>query len=139
QKFKNISYSVGVDVFELYLREAQEKRTHNEYIMADINQIEFKQKSFDAVVAIDVLEHLTKKEGHALIERMENWAKKKVIIFTPNNYVEQEEYEKDIFQEHKSGWSYEELKELGFEVVGMGDWRKVREAHAIPKYKPRVL
>ncbi len=62
----------------------------------------------DAVICIDVLEHLTKKEGLEFIKKMEKWAKKKIIIFT-NGYVPQD-VDKNPLQIHKSGWSYNEFK-----------------------------
>jgi len=137
--FCSILYSVGVEMFEPYLEESKKKGIHNEYIKADIRKIEFKPKSFDAVVALDVLEHLTKEEGLILVKKMENWARKKVIIFTPNGYLWQNGYDNNPLQEHKSGWSVEELEKLGFKVVGINGWRKLRGYRATIKYKPNFL
>jgi cyclopropane fatty-acyl-phospholipid synthase-like methyltransferase len=83
----NIPFSVGVELFEPYLMESKKKKIHNQYIKADIRKVEFEPKSFDAVVVLDVLEHLSKEDGYKLIEKMERWARQKVIIFTPNGYV----------------------------------------------------
>jgi len=63
-----VSYSVGVELFEPYLEESKKMKIHNEYILADIRKVEFKPKSFDCVLALDGLEHLTKKEGLSLIK-----------------------------------------------------------------------
>jgi predicted TPR repeat methyltransferase len=137
--FCSIPYSVGVEIFEPYLEESKNKCIHNQYMKADIRKLEFKPKSFDAVVAWDVLEHLTAEEGLMLIKKMEKWARKKIIIFTPNEYLWQDDYDNNPLQEHKSGWSVEELRRLGFQVVGIHGWRRLRGYRATIKYKPNFL
>jgi len=78
-------------------KESKKKQIHNEYILADLRKLEFKPKSFDAILCLEVIEHLTKEEGHDLIKKMEKWARKKIIITTPNGY------DCNPFQTHKSG------------------------------------
>ena len=119
----NVSFSVGVELFESYLQESKKKGIHNEYIKADIQKIEFKEKSFDAVLILDVLEHLSKDEGYKLISKAQRWAKKKVIIFTPNGFLYQEDYEQNPLQIHRAGWETHELEKLGFRVYGMCGWK----------------
>jgi len=138
-QYCNVPFSVGVELFEPYLQESKKKSIHNEYINADIRKIEFKTKSFDAVMAIDVLEHLTKEEGYELIRKMEKWGSKKIIIFTPNGLVWQDGYDNNSLQEHKSGWNVEELEKLGFKVFGINGWKKLRGYKASIKYKPTRL
>ena len=135
----NVPFSVGVELFEHYLQESKKKGIHNQYIKADIRKIEFKPKSFDAVMALDVLEHLTTEEGYELVEKMEKWAMRKIIIFTPNGYVWQDDYDNNPLQEHKSGWSVEELERSGFKVFGMNGWKKLRGYKGSVKYKPTLL
>jgi SAM-dependent methyltransferase len=138
-QYCNVHYSVGVELFEPYLQESQKKHIHNEYIKADIRNIEFKPKSFDAVLCSEVLEHLTKEEGYELIKKMEKWAIKKIIITTPNEYLWQDGYDNNPMQEHKSGWSVEELENLGFKVFGMNGWKKLKGYKGLIKYKPTFL
>lgn len=135
----NIPFSVGVEVFEPYLQESKRRGIHSQYIQADIRQIEFKPKSFDAVVAIDLLEHLTKQEGVKLINKMEKWARKKVVIFTTNEYLWQNGYDYNPLQEHKSGWSAEELRKFEFRVCGINGWKRLRGDKASIKYRPAFL
>jgi hypothetical protein len=90
----NVPFSVGVELFDPYLQESKRRAIHNEYIKANIMKVELKPKCFDAVVAIEVLEHLTKEEGYTLIERMERWSRKKVVVTTPNGYLPQDSYDK---------------------------------------------
>ena len=70
---------------------------------------------------------------------MEKWAEKKVIITTPNEYLWQDGYDNNSMQEHKSGWSVEELENLGFKVFGMNGWKKLKGYKGLIKYKPTFL
>jgi len=137
-QYFNVHFSVGVELYDPYLLETRRKGIHNQYIKADIRKVEFKPRSFDAAIAIELLEHLTKEEGHALIKKMERWARKRVIITTPNGYLWQNGYDDNPLQEHKSGWSVKELQELGFEVYGMNGWKKLMGYKGSIKYKPAL-
>jgi SAM-dependent methyltransferase len=132
-------HSTGVDAHVPYLTASKQNAIHNEYITGDIRNIEFQPKSFDVVIAFAVLEHLPKEEGYEMIKKMEKWARKKVIINTPNGYVEQEEYDNNIFQEHHSGWTADDFKQLGFDVYGCGGLKSLRGMGGIPKLRPHVF
>jgi len=125
-QYCDVPFSVGVELFEPYLQESKKKEIHTQYIKGDITKIEFKSKSFDAILCSKVLEHLTKEEGYALIKKMEKWARKKITIIMPNGYIRQDTYDNNPLQEHKSGWCVEELEDLGFKVYGMSGWKKLR-------------
>jgi len=138
-QYCDIPYSVGVDIFESYLEESKKRKVHNQHIKADITKIEFPPKSFDAVIAIDVIEHLTKEEGYKLIKNMERWARKKIIVFTPNGYVKQSEYDGNRFQQHKCSWVVKELEDLGFKTYGINGLKKIRDSGGAIKYRPKIL
>jgi hypothetical protein len=136
QILSSMELSVGVEVFEPYLLESKIDQRHSQYIQADVRKIEFKPKSFDAVVAIELLEHLTKEEGTELLSKMEQWARKKALIITPNEYIWQDSYDNNPAQEHKSGWGVDELRKHGFTVWGVSGWRRLRGYKGAIKYKP---
>lgn len=138
-QYYDVPFSVGVEFFEPYLQESSKKGIHNQYIKADIMKVEFMPKSFDAVIAIEVLEHLTKEEGTELLGKMEQWSRKKIIITTPNGYLWQDDYDNNPMQQHKSGWSAEELQKLGFKVYGMEGWKKLKGYRGEVRYKPVFL
>jgi SAM-dependent methyltransferase len=138
-QYCNVTLKVGVDWFEPYLEESKKKKIHNQYIKADITEIEFQPQSFDAVVALDVLEHLEKEKGYELLKKMEKWARKKIIIFTPNGYISNDCIDNNPLQEHKSGWEFDDFKNLGFKIYGMNGWKKLRGPRTFIKYKPRIL
>lgn len=141
-QYLNVYYSVGVDIFEPYLQESKEKKIHNKYIKTDITRIKFKSNSFDAVLCTEVIEHLTKEEGTELIKKMKKWARKKVIITTPNGYKLQGTTHNNIFQKHKCGWNTKELRKLGFKVYGRRGWKgfkNIKGNDGMIKYKPILL
>ncbi len=138
-QFVEVPYSVGIELFGPYIKESKKKNIHNEYIQADIRKIDFAKNSFDAVICIDVIEHLKKEEAYDLIKKMESWASNKVIIYTPNGYLWQRRIDNNPQQEHKSGWDYKELEELNYTVYGMGGWKILRGSEANFKYKPYLI
>jgi SAM-dependent methyltransferase len=133
------TYLVGVDAYPPYLEECRRRKLHSEYIKADIRQVEFKERSFDAVVMLNVLEHMSKKDGLQLIDKFSIWAKKKVILTTPNGFLPQDGYDSNVFQEHLSGWSVEDFKRVGFRVYGLYGWKNLRGYRATIKYKPEIF
>ena len=130
----NIPFSVGVELFEPYLQESKRKGIHSQYIKADIRKLEFQPKSFDAVIATEVLEHMGKQEGMELISKMEKWARKKVIITTPNGYPWPDNYSNNNPRGYKCGWSVRELRSLGFIVRGIDGWKSIGRYTLFKKY-----
>ncbi|MCX6777202.1 MAG: class I SAM-dependent methyltransferase [Candidatus Micrarchaeota archaeon] len=124
--FSNEFSSVGVDVYEPYITESRSKGIHNKYFLMDVRKLKFKPKSFDIVLALDLIEHLTKKEGERLLREMERIAKKKVIVFTPNGLFCDEMRDENVHQIHKCGWTVSEMRERGYRVVGINGIKLLR-------------
>ncbi len=123
-------YSVGVDAFKPYLDESRQKDIHDEYILSDVMTVDFPEKSFDAVISFQVLEHLTPEDGLELIKKMERWVKKKIIITTPNGFLPQGKYDDNDLQEHKSGWTPSDFRKLGFRVRGFSGLRSIARSES---------
>jgi len=118
QYCREIEYSVGVEAFEPSLEISKLRKIHSEYINENILNVDFKENSFDAVIMIEVIEHLDKKDAINLIKKANKWAKKRLIITTPNGYLPQNEYDSNVLQNHLCGFDVKELKSLGFKVYG---------------------
>ena len=135
---KKIDRTVGVDLFLPSLNISQKNQLHHEYHKMDIlNAAEyFGENSFDCVVALDVIEHLEKADGLRLLKQMEIIARKKVIIFTPNGFLEQKPFDGNEWQRHISGWEVDEMRQLGFEIIGINGWKALRGERAKITIRP---
>ena len=113
-------FTVNVDIFPSDLVKSAVIKSHNEYVLADIRQLSFKQKSFDIVLCKDVLEHLEKSEGQRLIEEMERIGRKQCILITPIYSAPEPGFDINPYQDHVSSWGPDELKQLGYKVKRYG-------------------
>lgn len=123
---KNINYSVGVESFQPYLEESKKKKIHSKYINKKIEDVDFPENSFDAVIMIEVLEHLREDVGLEILKKIEKWAKKKIIISSPNGFIPQKEVDNNFLQKHLSGWDYKKMKNLGFKIKGLAGLKYLR-------------
>jgi len=57
----------------------------------------------------------------------EKWASKKVIINSPNGFIPQKSLDGNPLQEHKSGWSFDRMKELGYNSRGLAGPKWMRQ------------
>jgi SAM-dependent methyltransferase len=118
QYCKSIKYSVGVEAFKPSLEASKSKKIHSKYINENILNVDFEENSFDAVIMIEIIEHLNKEDAVNLIKKANEWAKNKLILTTPNGYLPQNEYDSNVLQNHLCGFNINELKSLGFKVYG---------------------
>ncbi|MBI3037327.1 class I SAM-dependent methyltransferase [Candidatus Woesearchaeota archaeon] len=134
-------YSVGVDASLPSIQKSKKESIHNRYFRANVMNIgeRFKPDSFDCVLASDLIEHLTKTEGLKLLGMMEKIASVKVIVFTPNGFLPQQGYDNNPFQLHKSGWTVDEMKKLGYHVIGINGWKPLRGEQASIKLRPKLF
>lgn len=141
KKIKGPRKTAAIDIHSPALQIAREHNVHDWYIKSDVRDLRkiIKPQSFDAVVAFDLIEHLTKTEGYKLIENMCRVSRKKVIIYTPNGFLPQPAIDGNPFQKHLSGWEFAEMKQMGFKVYGMNGFRQLRGSFALPKLRPYVF
>lgn len=130
----------GLDIHEPSLEACKKKGFLKEAHLGSAMEIEkqFGPDAFDAVVALDLIEHLKKEDGQELMRQMEAVAAKAVIIFTPNGFVPQH-CEDNPWQEHLSGWTTAEFRQRGYQVSGINGWKALRGEFARVKYPPRLL
>lgn len=139
-----LKYTLGLDIFEASLKQSKKKSIHSDYLRLDVLNIDnaIKNKSFDCVLASDLLEHLSKKDGRRFLSAIEKIATKKVIIFTPNGFIEQNEYNGNKYQTHLSGWDFEQMEKLGYRVIGVNGWKGffgVNKERAEVVWRPRLF
>jgi SAM-dependent methyltransferase len=136
-----IKYSVGVDIDKKSIENSKQKQIHDQYYEMNVNDIhkKFQQNEFECVLASDIIEHLSKKDGQKLIDKMERIGCRRVIILTPNGYLEQSDLHDNPHQRHLSGWSVEELKSLGYKVTGINGWKPLRGEGCEIRLRPKIF
>jgi hypothetical protein len=83
-----------------------------------------KRKSFDSVLAAEIIEHIEKPLGNLLIEEAERVSRKTVIITAPHfvrrrgGHFCPEGFNQ--YEQHVSSWSIKELRSKGYRVYGVG-------------------
>lgn len=132
--------TVGVEFFKPHFEEAVRSGRHKEYLNLDITKADFPDKSFDAVILLDVIEHLSKEEGLSLLKKMERWARKKIIIFTPNGFLHQDGYDENPLMAHQSGWTAADMRGLGFKVFGVRGFKFLKKGdhHDHDQERPKI-
>ncbi len=120
-------HKVGIEIFEPNIEESKYNNIHDKYICDDILKIDFHDNCFDAVILIQVIEHLNKKEGEIILDRMERWAKKKILIASPNGYIPQDSFYNNPHDIHYSGWDIKEMRDRGYKAYGQGGLRFLRK------------
>lgn len=142
QKFSaRIPQTVGMDGFLPSIEKSREKKIHKEYIQGDLmhSLAVQKSKSFDVVIAMDVIEHFEKDQGWKFLLELERIARKRVIIFTPNGFLPQGEYDENPHQLHRSGWEVKEFIDRGYAVCGINGLKWLKGEFGAPRFKPRWL
>ncbi len=141
KSFSKKFYCVGVDAFLPSIEKSKKQGIHDKYYNINVLDIgeKFEPNSFDCVLASDLIEHLTKEEGIDLLNMMERIAKNKIVIFTPNGFLSQGEYENNRWQIHKSGWTAQEMEKRGYRVIGINGWKPLRGEYAELRFCPKLF
>jgi SAM-dependent methyltransferase len=121
-------HTVGVDIFDASIEKSRAAGIHDEYVIADVLTLDvlFGDDSFDVCVAFDLIEHLEQQDAMKLLFAMERIARQRVVVLTPNGFLQQDEYEGNPWQRHRSGWTPSVLRDLGFRVYGLHGLRGLR-------------
>src|SRR5260221_5374737 len=136
-----VPQTCGVEGYASSFLEARRQNTHDQLVQCDVRELsqQFHPRQFDACVALDVIEHLTKPDGLKLIADMEKIAKKRVIFFTPSGFLLQHHASNDDLQEHLSGWEAAEMERLGYRVIGQLGPKILRGKYHSLKHRPAAF
>ena len=140
-RYLGVPRSFGVEGYAPALADAKAKHTHDEFIQGDVRELLslFKPGQFDACIAMDVIEHVTKEDGLQLIKAMETIARKRVVFFTPSGFLPQSHANNEDLQEHLSGWEPSEMQGYGYEVIGLLGPKRWRGEYHKLKRRPAVF
>lgn len=106
----------GIEIFEWYRNPVWGAYT-NVYIGNALDVIDTLE-SYDIIFCGDMIEHLTKEDGHKLIEKMLAHANRCVIIATPNPAPKQDPILGNEHEEHISEWSEADFVNYKMELIG---------------------
>lgn len=122
--YREPSRIVGLDAFEDYLEFGKQFKFYDKYMHWDVKMLPlpFEDKEFEVVTCIEVIEHLPKESGEQLLAEMERIAQY-VVIATPNNFYEQDEYDHNPYQKHLSLWNAGDFKKRRYKVFGVGNMK----------------
>ncbi|MEK7090981.1 MAG: class I SAM-dependent methyltransferase [Patescibacteria group bacterium] len=133
--------SEGIDIYPRCIEISKRNHYHDTYKLGDVRKLGkyYKNKSFDTLISIDVIEHLTKQEALKMISQMEKIARKKVILMTPQGYIDQKAYDGNPYQVHHSGWSKKDLQDMGYQVYGLRGLKYLRNDEASIRFSPWIF
>ncbi len=118
----NCKSVLGADIWPDYLR----KISHLfPTVIIDLNRsIPFVSESYDVVICLDVLEHLKKETALLLLDEMKLVCRKKVIIFTPREFVKNDQPKEGAwdmgecrYQRHISLITKNDLRAKGYQTI----------------------
>jgi len=135
----NPKYAVGVDLFKKYIVNAKRLKLHDKYVFSDVRKLKFPAKSFDIVLASQIIEHLPKKDGKKFIKDLERIAQKQVIIATPIGEMYHPAVDNNRFQLHLSHYYPEEFEKLGYKIVRYGRKSILGENGIVHRIKPDIV
>jgi ubiquinone/menaquinone biosynthesis C-methylase UbiE len=120
----------AVDIAPQYLEKLNQTHPNVQTVCSDVYDYLFTEptNSVDIISIIDGIEHMPKAQGLKVIRQMKRVARKQILLFTPqghgdDGYLRNEPHDAwgisgaDEHQTHKSGWTLEELQDLGFELI----------------------
>ena len=133
-------YATGADIYRPNLEDGKAHGHFDECIQCDVRLLPFKKKSFDIVLALEVIEHLEKDEALCLLKEMEAIARKQIILSTPVGICPQKPLEGESpYEEHRSYWNPVHFKGRGYTVRGCGFGYKSGDEFLSPRRLPRFL
>jgi 2-polyprenyl-3-methyl-5-hydroxy-6-metoxy-1,4-benzoquinol methylase len=99
----------GIEGFEGYLTDAH-RGIYDEIFVTDLREFDFRSAHYDLYLMIDVLEHVTKDEGHRLLRDIAGT----VLISTPK-IDHRAHYEHNPLEDHQSHWTVSDFEAYRYE------------------------
>lgn len=130
-------FIIGVDAYQPYCEKCRDFCLPLHIDASESTfQTMFLDKSIDIVLLLDVLEHFEKPDAERLIDLAERVARKFIIVYTPEDFLTQEQDNwglgGDKWQKHRCGFKREDFIERGYAfTIYPGDQVHDREYVAI--------
>jgi SAM-dependent methyltransferase len=115
-KFRNNILVVGLDISIKALYQAKKLNAYNDLILADIEHLPFRIKSFDSIISVQVLEHLDRSIAQRILKVCEDLAKVQILISTTVGFIDSAV--SDNFMTHHSWWLPEDFSAKNYRCRG---------------------
>jgi SAM-dependent methyltransferase len=126
----------GCDIHRPALIAARETTRRRSVVQTDVRALPYRGRVFDAVVALDVIEHFEKDDALRVLGEMERVSRRLVLVLTPMGFLEQPGTSEEPWQEHKCGFEPRELEALGYRVAGLGGFGRLRGDYGAFRWGP---
>jgi SAM-dependent methyltransferase len=119
--YRDMDRQVGMDGWAPALAVCRRHDFYDECLDARLDgaPLPFRDGEFDVATCIEVIEHLPKADGLALLDELERVARC-VVVSTPNGFLDQDDLESNPLQRHRSGWRVSEFRRRGYTIRGVG-------------------
>lgn len=125
---------VGIEAFSQFADFVKKHNVYDDFLNVVLGQkLPFRDGEFDVSVLSQVIDHLTGKDGVAILEELERITKMRVLIVADN--VEHDAQTEFInpYQEHQSDWTVNDFKIRGYQVYGIGAFKHPLPSHALER------
>jgi 2-polyprenyl-3-methyl-5-hydroxy-6-metoxy-1,4-benzoquinol methylase len=78
-----IPFTVGIDLYLPYSKQYKDKGLYDDMGLCDARCISFREGSFDALLTIDLIEHLPEEDGPNLLRQFDKLDISQVTLTTP--------------------------------------------------------
>lgn len=109
---------IGIEINDTYLNLCKKHKIYDKLIKHRLPTVPLKDKSVDFLICLEVIEHLTKKDGLKLLDELERVSRGRIIVTTPNLFFHADGLEHE--DDHHSLWSIQDFKKRGYKIIGMG-------------------
>jgi 2-polyprenyl-3-methyl-5-hydroxy-6-metoxy-1,4-benzoquinol methylase len=105
----------GIEGYAGYLT-AVHDYSYNRLIIGDALELlsAMKDRTYDLVLAVDILEHFYKEQGINFLKECKRVCRGSVLVSTPKEFIEQD-VPANPLENHRSHWTEEDLKQCGFD------------------------
>lgn len=116
-------FTLGLDSYIQAIKACMNKGIHDANILCDVRFLPIRSKSFDIILCLEVIEHLSKGDGLKLLEKFNRIASREIIITTPVGFVSlnrvHSRHEDNPCKFHISGWFPSEFESMEYKVRGI--------------------
>jgi len=111
------AWMVGLDIEKRWINHCKQYNIYNDLILAHASYLPFRNKSFDFVLASELIYYMSKKQGERFLNEIDRICKSRAVVTAPNGPWPHYCDERD---RHRSTWSVTDFVSRGYRLHGLG-------------------